>query len=83
MALTNEELVLPIFFMAVEPPCRQQSIVCVGLSESGKAVRIVVFAVVGKDKDWIGVDCVIGSSDFKRSYRTCFCESVRLFIPLR
>mgnify|MGYP007089291424 CR=1 FL=1 len=37
----------------------------------------------GKDKDWIGVDCVIGSSDFNRSYRTCFWASVRLFIPLR
>lgn len=62
--------------MAVEPQCRQQSIVYVGLSESGKAVRIVVFAVVGKDKDWIGADCVIGSFDFNRSYRTCFCASV-------
>lgn len=69
--------------MAVEPQCRQQSIVYAGLSESGKIVRIVVLTVAGKDKDWIGVDCVIGSSDFNRSYKTCFCASVRLFIPLR
>lgn len=77
------EIVFPIFFIAVEPQCRQQSIVYVGLSESGKAVRIVALVAVGKDNGCLSIGCNIGSSDFNRSYRTCFCVSVRLFISLR